>query len=107
ELAAEGLVGARVQAVINTRRSISGRYPNPGPRLLAEASIPIVDAAGDELFELLQDGDVIEIEGGEIRLGDRTLATGERLTLDSIDERMQMAKANVVQELARFVENTI
>jgi len=107
ELAARGLIGAKVQAVINARRSISGRYPNPGPLLLAQASIPIVDAVGDELFELLHDGDVVEIVDGRIVRDETPIAKGEVLTKNAIDELMRQAKANVVKEIERFVENTI
>lgn len=39
-LAAEGLLQQRVGAVVNVARSLSGRYPNVGPLLVAAAGIP-------------------------------------------------------------------
>jgi len=107
ELAAAGLVEARVRAVINTRRSITGRYPNKGPSLLAEAGIPIVDGAGDALFDVLRDGDVVEIDGGRILRNGEAVGEGEILTKEAIEERHEQAKKNIVQEIERFVENTL
>ena len=46
ELAAKGLLRARVKAVINAYPSISGRYPNRGPERLLQARIPIIDNVG-------------------------------------------------------------
>ena len=41
------MVAAKVSAVINTKPSISGRYPNGGPSVLLEAGIPIIDIDTD------------------------------------------------------------
>ena len=45
--AARALIDARVSGVVNAARSITGRYPNRGPTLLLDASIPLIDHAGD------------------------------------------------------------
>src|ERR1700736_5449470 len=37
------LIASRVAAVVNTAKSITGRYPNLGPGLLLDAGIPLVD----------------------------------------------------------------
>src|SRR5437773_12449045 len=50
-VAAEGLVDARVGAVVNASRSISGRYPNLGPLTLLQAGIPLVDCVGPLLMD--------------------------------------------------------
>ncbi|MDQ6909900.1 MAG: hypothetical protein M3Z84_03800, partial [Actinomycetota bacterium] len=49
-LAAEGLIRARVGAIVNASRSISGRYPNMGPLLIAAAGIPLVDEVGIDVM---------------------------------------------------------
>src|ERR1700674_4368534 len=47
-VSADELIAARPAAVVNAARSITGRYPNLGPRLLFEAGIPLVDDVGRE-----------------------------------------------------------
>src|ERR1700728_3921121 len=48
-VSADELIACRVAAVVNAAKSVTGRYPNPGPRLLFEAGIPIVDDAGKDV----------------------------------------------------------
>src|SRR5215207_9868340 len=43
---AQALADARVAAVVDASALISGRYPNLGPELLAEAGIVVVDGVG-------------------------------------------------------------
>ena len=43
---AEALVDRRVRAVINAAQSSTGRYPNLGPRILADAGITLIDQVG-------------------------------------------------------------
>ena len=40
-VSADELIDCRVAAVVNAAKSITGRYPNLGPRLLLEAGIPL------------------------------------------------------------------
>jgi uncharacterized membrane-anchored protein len=67
-VAAEMLIEKGARAVVNARASISGRYPNLGPGKLLGAGIPIVDNVGPQVFELLSEGDAVELRGGEVRL---------------------------------------
>src|SRR5947208_12079525 len=62
-LAAEELVEARPGAVINAARSISGRYPNVGPLLVAAAGIPLIDDVGSEVMDLVREGQVLRVDG--------------------------------------------
>ena len=66
-IAAEDLVASGVRAVVNVAPSSTGRYPNPGPLILARAGVRLVDVPGAPLFEQLKDGDEIAISGGELR----------------------------------------
>src|ERR1700744_3951441 len=56
-VSADELIACRVAAVVNTAKSITGRYPNLGPRLLLEAGIPLVDDVGKEVLSKVADGD--------------------------------------------------
>lgn len=107
EVAAKGLESSRVAAVVNTRKFMTGRYPNPGPGVLAEAGIPMIDAVGDELFERLQDGDELELSEGSITLHGEVIASGEVLTQDGIAHAYRAARQNLVKEIEAFVENTL
>ena len=45
--------------MVNASASISGRYPNVGPLLLAAAGIPLVDGVGPEVMTAVTEGDVL------------------------------------------------
>ena len=49
-VSADELIACRVAAVVNAARSVTGRYPNLGPRLLLDAGIPLVDDVGREML---------------------------------------------------------
>src|ERR1700678_3229166 len=48
-VSADELIACRVAAVVNAARSVTGRYPNLGPRLLLDAGIPLLDHVGKDL----------------------------------------------------------
>lgn len=122
-VAADGLIEARVAAVINASPSISGRYPNGGPLRLLRAGIPILDAVGSEALEAIGEGRAVTIEveapveavapggatGGRARvLADGVeVASGEVLDEASIRLRMEAATAGIGAELERFATNTL
>ncbi|HZQ88279.1 MAG TPA: putative cytokinetic ring protein SteA [Acidimicrobiales bacterium] len=106
-VAAEGLVQARVGAVVNAAASISGRYPNVGPLLLAAAGIPLVDNAGPELLETIREGQLVRVDGDEVRVGGEVVAKGQVQTLESLEALYDAAKVTMGDELERFAENTL
>jgi len=106
-VAADGLVGAGVSAVVNAAPSISGRYPNGGPIRVVEAGIPLIDDAGRGLLDRLQDGEAIHVVGGEIFRGNELLATGKLRDPAEIEAAMTDARASIGVELERFAENTL
>ena len=106
-VAAEGLVEAGVSAVINASRSISGRYPNVGPMLIAAAGIMLIDGVGPGTLDRIPDGSEIHLEDGRIRIGADVVAAGTVQTLHQLSEQVEAAKATIGAELARFAENTL
>ena len=88
-VAAEGLVEARVAAVINASASITGRYPNVGPLLLAAAGIVVVDGVGPRTLQLVPDGAAVRIDGAHILVRERIVAEGNRQTLHTLDEQVE------------------
>jgi uncharacterized membrane-anchored protein len=105
-VAAEGLVLAEPAAVINASASVSGRYPNVGPLLLAAAGIPLVDGVGAGIMDAVDDGELITIDGGHVVVG-AWEGVGDRQTLASLEVSIATARASMGEELARFAENTL
>jgi uncharacterized membrane-anchored protein len=105
-VAAEGLIEARVSAVVNAAPCISGRYPNVGPLLLAAAGIAVLDDAGPDVMAL-REGVTLRVDGANVYVGSQLVAKGERQTLQTLEEKYEAAKGSMGAELARFAENTL
>jgi len=104
---ASALVERRVAAVVNAQRSLSGRFPHPGPGLLLRAGIPLIDRVGESVLRDLHDGDPIQIVDGSVFSNGNRLGEGTVLTPEALEHALADAKQNVSAELARFVENTM
>ncbi len=106
-VACESLVGAGARAVVNASRSISGRYPNPGPLRLCRAGLYVLDEVGARVMDVLRDGDLIELEGNAIKRRGEVVGTGRVQTLASIERELGRARDGLARELDAFVSNTI
>jgi len=107
EVGAIGLVSAKARAVVNAASSITGRYPNPGPEILSQANIPMVDHAGDRVMKLKEDSEIAITEDGSIYCDGRLIAQGEMLTRGKIEKIMQLARNNMENSLDKFIDNTL
>jgi uncharacterized membrane-anchored protein len=106
-VAADSLVAAKIGAVINAQPSISGRYPNLGPEILATNGIPLLDNVGSEVFAAIKEGTRVRIDGDTVYVGDHAVATGTEQTSESIAELMNEAKAGLSTQLEAFAANTM
>ena len=106
-IAARTLVDCGVSAVINAVMSVSGRYPNRGPRVLLDAGIPILDNVGDEGFQAVKDGSSATLDGDMLRLDGGNCLKGVPLTRELLQEQMTAASANLSSELDHFARNTL
>jgi uncharacterized membrane-anchored protein len=106
-VAAENLARAGVGAVVNAAPSISGRYPNQGPLVLMRHGVVLLDEVGAGLLDVVQEGDDVRVEGGELWRGTELLARGVRQTLESVEDRMASAHRAIGDELERFAVNTL
>ena len=104
---ADDLVARGIRCVLNAQCSSSGRYPNPGPMILADAGVHLVDFADVPLFDLLEDGDRIEVRGGQVFRGDELVATGTVLDREAVHRAHEHARQRIGEALAAFAENTI
>jgi uncharacterized membrane-anchored protein len=106
-VAADGLIEAGAAAVVNAGVSISGRYPNVGPIRVVEAGIPLLDAAGPDLFANVQEGDLVRIVDGSVSCDGDVVATGTELTAAEIEDSMEAARAAIGGEIEKFADNTL
>ncbi|HZQ26219.1 MAG TPA: putative cytokinetic ring protein SteA [Acidimicrobiales bacterium] len=106
-VAAEGLIEAHVGAVVNAAHSLSGRYPNVGPLLVAAAGIPLVDDVGPHVIERIAEGSFVRLDGGSVEVNGEVVGKGVRHTLQSLEAAYENAKRAVGEELERFASNTL
>jgi uncharacterized membrane-anchored protein len=107
-MAARSLVDCHVAAVVNAAPFITGRYPNLGPSVLAEAGILMLDSVGEEFFRLAasQEGKQAVIEDNRIVVHG-VEGAGTVLTPEAVAQQMEAARANLSNELDAFARNTL
>ena len=107
-IGAEGLVAARVGAVVNAAPSISGRYPNLGPEILLTAGIPLVDDVDSEVFGAIREGETVRLVDDTLYAADgRVVAKGDLQTPETIASAMAEARAGLAVQLEAFASNTM
>ena len=106
-VAAEALVRSGVGAVVNASTSLSGRYPNGGPLVLAEAGIPIIDGVGPQVMDLVADGQPVRIEGDEVWVNGAIVGKGVRQDIVSLRRDYEAAKETMGEALESFAANTL
>lgn len=105
EIAALGLIERRVKAVINTEQSISGFYPNQGPRLIREKGITLWDNVSPKIWTKVEYGQEIEIKDNTIL--NKDIYLGPPLELEDIAKMLKKAEDNFNVVLDDFIENTL
>lgn len=105
-IAAEELIASGVRATLNASPSSDGSYPNTGPLALVRAGVPLIDT-GAEVFELISDGDRLEIEGGRISSEGATVAEGRPLPAEQLARDLDAQRARIDRALHDFTENTL
>ncbi|WP_018155663.1 putative cytokinetic ring protein SteA [Demetria terragena] len=106
QVSAEALVACRPCAVVNAAPSISGRYPNLGPRILIDAGIPLLDHVGAGVMAVAE-GELAHVEADQLFLGDEPVATGTVLTAELIEDLMDEARAGLSVQMEAFADNTM
>lgn len=106
-VSAEALLATGVEVVVNAARSISGTYPNVGPLLLTRGGVTLIDDVGEDIFDCLREGEVVEVDGDEVRRNGEVCARGSRLSVKDVEERMEAAKVGLEEQLDKFARNTI
>ncbi|MGI6412457.1 MAG: putative cytokinetic ring protein SteA [Syntrophomonadaceae bacterium] len=107
EVAANSLIDIRPQLIINAQASITGRYPAKGVYKILKSGIPVLDEVGEQVFEQVREGMIIQVKGNCAYLNNKLIAEGKLLTLNDVHIKLQEAMVNIQQELDDFVENTL
>jgi uncharacterized membrane-anchored protein len=107
-VSADELIACRVAAVVNASKSITGRYPNLGPRLLLEAGIPLVDDVGKDVMARVADGTTVRLDKDILyNASDQVIAKGVQLTDVARSTAMDDANAGVPTQIDSFAANTL
>ncbi|GIF16556.1 putative cytokinetic ring protein SteA [Actinoplanes teichomyceticus] len=106
-VAADSLVASGVTAVLNAKPSISGRYPNLGPEVLIQGGVVLVDNLGEAVFSGLREGQVVSVEGDQVLVGGKPVATGARQDAESVAKSMADAREGLSVQLEAFAANTM
>lgn len=107
EIAALSLKDTRIKAVINLDESISGKYPNKGPLILYESGIKIFECQDKSIFDIIENGETISIEDGELIYKEEVIGNCKELTKSKIDDLLKIGYDNIENELDDFIDNTL
>ncbi len=106
-IAADDLAVSGAAAVINVARFSTDRYPNIGPLILARAGIVLIEADGSPLFDTLSNGDVVELDDGDVLLSGQRIAEGVRPSIERLEGRLAEQRERIDTAIAEFALNTI
>lgn len=107
QVSAYALVACRPAAVVNAAASISGAYPNLGPKILLDAGIPLVDRAGEALLTQVTEGARGRVSGRQLWVADDLVAEGTRLNTAAVEAAMEEARGNISAQIEAFSRNTM
>ena len=106
-LGAQQLADCGISVVLNAADSITGRYPNLGPKLLMERGVTLIDRLGEAIFASINDGELLQVINENVYRNDALLASGRLVTVEIVDQLMEQARKNLDREVSKFVDNTI
>ena len=106
-VAAQGLVSARVSAVLNASQSLSGKYPAQGALVLLKSGIPLIDGIGVSAFNSIREGEAVTVIKDKVFFGDRQVGKGLRPTIVELEHRLELAREAVREQLGEFAANTL
>lgn len=107
EIASISLVESKVKCVLNLNMSVSGKYPNKGPSILIESGIILLESENKEIFDIVTEGDLLELKDGIIIYRDKEIGTYKELNSEIVEELLKVGYSNLEKELDKFIENTL
>lgn len=106
EMAALSIVNAGVKAVINTGKSMTGRFPSSGAEVLLENNVSVIDV--DLSLKEFKDNDIVTITENDIIIRNHIYKNVSTvINRKYINERLQQSKENEKHEILKFIDNTV
>jgi uncharacterized membrane-anchored protein len=105
KVTAQALVASGVSAIVNASPSSSGRYPNLGPEVIVGAGVILLDRVGPEILGLVEDGEMLRLDGDTVFRGEVPLAAGGLATPASVHAAMEAARTGLRVQLEAFTAN--
>src|SRR5262245_61547829 len=106
-VSAEELLESGVRVVVNVADSQTGRFPNPGPLLLVRGGVRLIDAPGANLFDNVDEGELLTVRGAGLYRNGTRLASGRILGADELAQRLLEQRGRVTEALEAFADNTM
>jgi uncharacterized membrane-anchored protein len=106
-VSAEELVESGVRVVVNVAPSQSGRFPNPGPLALVRGGVRLIDAPGADLFDNVNEGELVTVRGAGLYRNGTCLANGRVLDERELERTLGDQRGRVTEALEAFAENTM
>lgn len=106
ELAAVALANSKVKAVINTGKTMTGRFPAVGATKLLKNNMRVIDVSIS--IEHFRDNDIITVLGKDIVVRNyiyKNVCTA--VNWEYINKRQLASKENESHEILKFIDNTI
>jgi uncharacterized membrane-anchored protein len=106
-VSAEELVDRGARVVLNCSPSQTGRFPNPGPLLLVRGGVRLIDVPGADLFDEVNEGELLVVRGASLYRSGRCLASGTALTEKELASALAEQRSRVTEALEQFADNTM
>jgi uncharacterized membrane-anchored protein len=106
-VSAEELVEAGVRVVVNVSPSQSDRFPNPGPLLLVRSGVRLIDAPGADLFDTVDEGELLTVRGASVFRNGTRLVSGHILEEGALERTLAEQRGRVTEALEAFADNTM
>jgi uncharacterized membrane-anchored protein len=106
-VSAEELVESGVRVVVNVARSQSGKFPNPGPLSLVRGGVRLIDAPGADLFDKVNEGELLTVRGAGLYRNGTCVAAGRILDAAELERALADQRSRVTEALEAFADNTM
>jgi uncharacterized membrane-anchored protein len=106
-VSAEELIESGVRVVVNVAQSQSGRFPNPGPLTLVRGGVRLIDVPGADLFETVNEGELLTVRGAGLYRNGTCVASGRVLEAEELESALAEQRSRVTEALEAFADNTM
>lgn len=107
EVAVESLLRTRVKVVLNCSPFVTGLFINSAPLRLLESGVHLIESLEEGLFDLLEDGEEIQIHGSSVAREGNVIAVGQIFDREVYRERVTVAEQKAVTVMGDFLDNTL